>query len=151
MHRIFATALKMYRLNPSGFAINIPYALPPNAACPEDWAGVTATWLGTYAFLDYRALVHYNFAHNLEYPLDLGGCEEACGDLMRLELEIDHSEELKMDRRLQTELPYCRDLPMLFFNGTSNGRPTGRPSIGVRGSACLVPGGRQVRWRLIIR
>ncbi|KAF2637877.1 hypothetical protein P280DRAFT_472038 [Massarina eburnea CBS 473.64] len=151
MHRIIATALKMYKLAPTGFSINIPRALPLNVASPEDWAGATGTWLGTYAFLDYRALVHYNFAHDQEYPLDLGNYEEACGDLMRLELKIEDSEELKRDPRLQTELPRCKDLPVLFFKGFSHNESSGRPSIAIRGFASLVPGGRSVRWRFIIR
>jgi hypothetical protein len=151
MHRILNTALKAYHLRHSGFVINVPRALPYDLAVLEDWAGVTGTWLGTYAFLDYRALVHYNFAHNQEYPLDLGNYEEACGDLMRLVLAIDNSEELTQDQKLQTTLPYCKDLPMLFFEGTSGSGSTGRPSIGVRGSVCLAPGGREVRWRFIIR
>lgn len=151
MHRILNTALKAYRLRHSGFATHMPRALPRNLAVQDDWAGVTGEWLGTYAFLDYRALVHYNFAHNQEYPLDLGNYEEACGDLMHLLLTIDDSEEIQQDERLQTKLPYCKDLPTLFFGGTSGSPATGRPSIGVRGSACLVPGGREVRWRFIIR
>lgn len=151
MHRIFDTALKAYQLSPTGFDIHVPQTQPKDPANPKDWAGVTSIWVGTYAFLDYRALVHYNFSHSLEHPLDLGNYEEACGDLMRLNLKLDDSEELKEDERLQTNLPYCNDLPKLFFEGTSTRQATERPSITVRGVACLAPGGREVRWRLIIR
>ncbi|KAJ4302988.1 hypothetical protein N0V90_001879 [Kalmusia sp. IMI 367209] len=151
MHRIFDTSLKPYHLQPTGFDIHIPCYQPFDPSVPEDWAGVSGTWAGTYAFLDYRALVHYNFAHNMEHPLDLGNYEEACGDLMRLDLAIDDSEELKQDKRLQSDLPYCKDLPKLYFDGTSTRQATERPSIGVRGVACLATGGREVRWRLIIR
>ncbi|KAL1608199.1 hypothetical protein SLS60_003138 [Paraconiothyrium brasiliense] len=151
MHRIFDTALKAYHLHPTGFDVHVPRKQPIDAAVPLDWAGVTGTWAGTYAFLDYRALVHYNFAHNLEHPLDLGNYEEACGDLMRLDLELDESGKLENDERLQSDLPHCEDLPKLYFEGTSTRQATERPSIGVRGVACLVPGGREVRWRIIIR
>ncbi|KAF1953146.1 hypothetical protein CC80DRAFT_420626 [Byssothecium circinans] len=151
MHRLFAVALKMYELSTSGFAMNIPHAVAANPTSPEDWAGVTGIWLGTYAFLDYRALVHYNFTNNQEYSLDLGGSEEACGDLMRLELKMEDTEELQQDHRLQTVLPHCEDLPVLFFRGSSHNETSGRTSIGVRGSASLVPDGRSVRWRFIIR
>jgi hypothetical protein len=151
MHRIFDTSLKAYRLHPTGFDVHVPHRQPINPAAPDDWAGVTGVWAGTYAFLDYRALVHYNFAHSLEHPLDLGNYEEACGDLMRFDLEIDDSEELQNDQRLQSDLPYCDDLPKLYFEGTSTRQATERPSIGVRGVACLAPSGREVRWRLIIR
>ncbi|KAK7189981.1 hypothetical protein DPSP01_006285 [Paraphaeosphaeria sporulosa] len=151
MHRIFDTALKAYHLHPTGFDMHVPNRQPINPAAPDDWAGVTGTWAGTYAFLDYRALVHYNFAHSLEHPLDLGNYEEACGDLMRFDLEANDSEELRNDERLQSDLPYCDDLPKLYFEGTSTRQATERPSIGVRGVACLAPGGREVRWRLIIR
>ncbi|KAF1971758.1 hypothetical protein BU23DRAFT_535837 [Bimuria novae-zelandiae CBS 107.79] len=151
MHRIFNTALSLHQLNPTGFDMHVPRNQPMNPSVPEDWAGVTGTWAGTYAFLDYRALVHYNFTHNMDHPLDLGNYEEACGELMRLDLELDHSEELKQDRRLQSDLPYCADLPKLFFQGTSIRQAMERPMINVRGVAFLAPSGREVRWRLIIR
>jgi hypothetical protein len=154
MHRIFDTALKAYGLRHSGFATHMPNGLPLDVerfSAPHDWAGATGEWLGTYAFLDYRALVHYNFGHNQEFPMDLGNYEEACGDLMHLLLTIDDSEEIRQDPRLQSRLPACEDLPTLYFGGTSGSPATGRPSIGVRGSASLVPGGREVRWRFIIR
>jgi hypothetical protein len=150
MHRIFDTALKTYHLHPTGFDIHVPHRQPINPAAPDDWAGVTGIWAGTYSYLDYRALVHYNFAHSLEHPLDLGNSEEACGDLMRFDLEIDDSEELQNDKRLQSDLPYCNDLPKLYFEGTSTRQATERPSISVRGVACLTPSGREVRWRFII-
>lgn len=117
----------------------------------HDWAGITGSWLGTYAFLDYRALVHFNIAHSQEYPLDLGDYEEACGDLMRLDIRVDDSEEMKHDTRLKTSLPYCDDLPMLYFSGVSRNSTLGRPAIEVRGFVCLIPGGREARWRLIIK
>lgn len=151
MHRLFATALKSYHLRPTGYDRHVPSSQPMDPALPNDWAGVTGTWAGTYAFLDYRALVHYNFAHTLEHHLDLGECEEACGDMMRLDLELDDSDDLRQDPRLQSSLPTCDDLPSLFFQGSSTGQATERPTIQVRGMACLAPGGREVRWRLIIR
>ncbi|KAF2868318.1 hypothetical protein BDV95DRAFT_609806 [Massariosphaeria phaeospora] len=148
MHRIFEIARSPHIKTPSGFRNNI--ARPMDVLDPDDWAGVSRTWLGTYAFLDYRALAQYNFANQLEYPLDLGAYEESCGDLMRLELDIDNSDELQQDPRLQIRLPYCQDLPILHFSGTSSRSPPGRPLILVRGCVCLVPGGREVRWRFII-
>ena len=151
MHRLFATALKNYHLRPTGYDLHVPSSQPMDPALPNDWAGVTGTWAGTYAFLDYRALVHYNFAHTLEHHLDLGECEEACGDMMRLDLQLDDSDDLRQDPRLQSSLPICDDLPSLFFQGSSTGQATERPTIQVRGMACLAPGGREVRWRLIIR
>jgi hypothetical protein len=151
MHRILNTKLEKYHLRHSGFAINVPRALPRNFNIPEDWAGVTGPWLGTYAFLDHRDLVRDDFDEYREFPWILGDQEETCGDLMRLLLSIVDSQELRQDNRLQTNLPYCKDLPMLFFGGTSAGGPIGQPSIGLRGFVCLVPGGREVRWRLIIR
>ncbi|KAF2004482.1 hypothetical protein P154DRAFT_44589 [Amniculicola lignicola CBS 123094] len=147
MHRIFAATRSTGLFSiPSGFSSGVPYCLPQSPHQGKDWAGITNLWLGTYAFLDYRALVHYNFANNLEYPMDLGVYEEACGDIMRLQLTIDDSEELQGDPRLQTDLPYCKDLPKLYFTGLS----LNRPSILVRGCVFLLPGGREVRWRFII-
>ncbi|PVI02790.1 hypothetical protein DM02DRAFT_612768 [Periconia macrospinosa] len=152
MHRIFEMPLEMYSLTSFGFPMNIPRAIPATAEISNhDWAAVTGLWLGTYAFLDYRALVHFNIAHNQEYPLDLGEYEEACGDLMRLLLKVDDSDDLKQDKRLRTTLPCCEDLPILRFSGASQNQAIGRPSIGVRGFVCLTPSGREVRWRFIIR
>lgn len=151
MHRIFATALEGYHLRPTGYDLHVPLGQPMHSAIPNDWAGVTGTWVGTYAFLDYRALVHYNFAHTLEHHLGLEDCEEACGDMMRLDLELDDSDELSRDPRLQSSLPTCDDLPKLFFRGSSTAQATERPAIQVRGMTCLAYGGREVRWRLIIR
>ncbi|KAH7116980.1 hypothetical protein B0J11DRAFT_106036 [Dendryphion nanum] len=151
MHRIFDIARKLYHYRmPSGFENNYPCCLPPNVSMVEDWAGVGRAWIGTYAFLDYRALVHYNFADRLEHPTDLGHQEEACGDLMCLNLVVSQSEEIQNDPRLQTELPYCKDLPILYFTGSSNNNSTGRLPISVKGFACLVVGGREVKWRFVI-
>ncbi|KAF2474122.1 uncharacterized protein BDR25DRAFT_280867 [Lindgomyces ingoldianus] len=150
MLRIFDTTCPAGLQTPHGFRHSIPFSLPSDPFVKDDWAGVTGTFVGTYAFLDYRALVHYNFANHLEYPMDLGQYEEACGDIMRLKLKLSNAEDLRNDNRLQTKMPYCADLPTIYFTGSSNGRPIGRPSILVRGSASLVPGGRQVRWRFII-
>jgi hypothetical protein len=152
MNRIFEMLRKAHSFaSPSGFRNSISGVLPLHPAYPEDWAGVNRSWVGTYAFLDYRALVHYNFANHLEYHMDLGAYEEACGDLMRLDLKVSDSEELRSDERLHSNLPMCDDLPKLFFSGSSRGRPGGRPSIMVRGYTCLCPNGLQVRWRFIIR
>jgi hypothetical protein len=151
MHRIFNNTKGSKYMLPTGFRNHIPHSLTPDPVHPEDWAGITRMWVGTYAFLDYRALVHYNFANNIEYPMDLGAYEEASGDLMCLQLQISDDEELQKDFRLESDLPYCKDLPKLYFEGHSGGRPTGRLPIQVRGSVCLASGARQVRWRFIIR
>lgn len=151
MHRNFNSTKGSEFIIPSGFRNNIPCSRSPDPLFPGDWAGITRMWLGTYAFLDYRALVHYNFANNVDNPMNLGAYEEACGDLMCLQLNISDDDELKTDPRLQSGLPYCKDLPKLYFEGHSGGPSPGRLPILVRGSACLVPGARQVRWRFIIR
>lgn len=141
-----------FRRTSAGFRDSIGHTLPLNPSNKDDWAGVERIWTGTYAYLDYRALVHYNFSNHMEFPiLDLGEFDEACGDIMRLSLTISDDEELRNDRRLRTALPICKDLPVLYFNGSSSGLMTGRPSILVRGCASLIPGGRHVRWRFIIR
>lgn len=136
MQRIFDIARQpnLYRM-PSGFENSAPLCLPPNISTPGDWAGVERAWVGTYAFLDYRSLVHYNFSQNMQQPTDLGHHEEACGDLMTLNLRISDDEELRHDQRLQTALPYCSDLSFLRFIGTSNNGPNGRLPISVKGFA----------------
>lgn len=151
MNRIFDGNRSSLFRTPSTLNDNIPFTLP--LTLPHDWAGVSRAWVGTYAFLDYRALIHYNFA-NLDYTMtDLGSHEEACGDIMQLTLELDDSEEAREDPKLMSTLPRCEDLPVLYFSGSSTGPSAsgGRPLIRVRGTASFCPGGREVRWRFIIR
>src|SRR5256885_7837495 len=93
---------------PVGFEYALPYQVPSNPACPEDWAGVTGAWLGTYSFLDWTVLHQYN-SHRYESgrrPM-LEGCDEARGDLIHLELRLDDS--LKTDSRLFTTMPVFDD------------------------------------------
>ncbi|OCK85508.1 hypothetical protein K432DRAFT_343109 [Lepidopterella palustris CBS 459.81] len=150
MIRNFEIARGGHIETPTGFKNSIPHLLPVSPLCPEDWAGVSGAWLGTYAFLDYRDLFHYNFAHHVGHGAGLETYEEACGDLMQLELKLCEDDELKNDPRFDTDLPVCDDLPMLYFRGMSSGHRSGRPRIGVRGAVSLVPGGQQVRWRFLI-
>jgi hypothetical protein len=135
---------------PQGFKYALPYQMPVAPARPEDWAGVTGNWLGTYSFLDWTVLHHFN-VHVYENGgrMSLDACDEARGDLMHLELHLDDS--VKTDPRLATKMPVCEDLPVLYFKGTSRGTGATRPYIQVRGTASLIPGARQVRWRFIIR
>lgn len=135
---------------PQGFRYALPYQIPINPECPEDWAGVTGAWVGTYAFLDWTILNQFNNHHwqNRDRPV-LDSHDEARGDLMHLDLHLDES--LKTDVRLATKMPVSEDLPMLCFSGTSRGAGTNRPYISVRGTASLLPGARQVRWRFFIR
>ncbi|OCL02427.1 hypothetical protein AOQ84DRAFT_434385 [Glonium stellatum] len=151
MIRNFETVKVDHLRTPTGFRYNLPNIIPKNSL-PDDWAGVCNAWIGTYAFLDYRDLVHYNFAHQPGHPQGPGldTYQEACGDLMQLQLKLDQDGKLKDDWRLRTTLPVCEDLPMLYFSGTSGGHRSRRPLIAVRGTVSLLPGGRQVRWRFLI-
>ena len=152
MIRNFDAVRSDHLRTPRGFQYNLPNLIPKNSL-PDDWAGVSGAWVGTYAFLDYRDLVHYNFAHQPGHPQGPGldTYEEACGDVMQLQVKLDQDGELKDDWRLRTNLPVCEDLPMLYFSGTSGGYRSRRSRIAVRGTVSLVPGGRQVRWRFLIR
>lgn len=135
---------------PQGLRWAIPNQMACNPSQPEDWARVTGSWLGTYAFLDYSVLHGFNVAYAPNSPrLSLDSSDEARGDLMRLQLRLDDS--IKEDPRLATDMPVCQDLPMLYFSGTSRGHSASRPHIQARGTVSLVPGARQVRWRYIIR
>jgi hypothetical protein len=135
---------------PRGLRYALPRQVLSDPACPEDWAGVTGAWIGTYSFLDWTVLNQYNTHHweTRDQPL-LDSHDEARGDLMHLDLRLDDS--LKTDLRLATKMPVCEDLPMLYFRGTSKGAGANRPYISVRGAVSLIPGARQVRWRIIIR
>ncbi|EXJ82107.1 hypothetical protein A1O1_08176 [Capronia coronata CBS 617.96] len=133
---------------PQGLSFSIPHRSLIDPTTPTDWARVTGHWLGTYSFLDFADLFAYNTWHGDARPR-LDDEPEACGDLMKLELKLDDT--LSGDPRLHTSLPVCTDLPMLFFSGLSRAHVgVHRPAVGIRGCACLVPGGREVRWRFII-
>ncbi|KIW46352.1 uncharacterized protein PV06_02028 [Exophiala oligosperma] len=139
---------------PQGFSFSIPHRTFRRPEVPHDWARVTGPWLGTYAFLDYSDLFAYNAWEMRAGPRPtLDDEPEACGDLMRLDLELDAS--LAEDSSLHTALPVSHDLPPLYFRGLSRGQSRGQagthmPVISVRGCAWLVPGNREVRWRFII-
>ena len=135
---------------PEGFHYSIPYRTLDDPTVPEDWAGAQGAWLGTYAFLDYADLYQFNIGHRPGQRPNLEDEPEACGDLMRLELRLNP--KLKTDPKLNTKIPICEDKPMLYFSGESKGHDGAhRPTIQVRGSVSLVPGGREVRWRYLIK
>lgn len=103
-------------------------------------------WI-SYVFLHWEDLVEFNrFQDQTTRPtLEYG--PEACGGLMKLELKLDMS--LRDDPRLKTDLPICDDLPPLYFSGLSKSYDF-QMATGIRGMACLAPGGREVRWRYIV-
>ncbi|KAF2490615.1 hypothetical protein BU16DRAFT_622197 [Lophium mytilinum] len=150
MSRNFDSAKDVHLETPTGFRNNLRHLSPQNPEFPGDWAGVSGKWIGTYAFLDYRDLVHYNFAPGPEHGAGLESYEEATGDLMLLDLRLDESEEAKTDPRFRTPLPVCEDLPVLYFSGISRSHRAHTPRISIRGSVSLVPGAREVRWRFLI-
>lgn len=136
---------------PQGLSFSIPHRSLVDPTTTADWARVTGPWLGTYSFLDYADLFAFNAANNgqLGARPTLEEEPEAYGDLMKLELKLDDT--ISADPRLQTSLPISTDLPVLFFSGVSRAHVgIHRPTIGIRGCVCLVPGGREVRWRFII-
>ncbi len=135
---------------PQGFCFSLPCRTLIDPTVPDDWARVRGPWLGTYSFLDYADLFAFNnWEDQLGARPTLEDEPEDCGDLMRLELNLDES--IEDDLRLQTTLPICTDLPPLYFSGLSRGHSgMHRPVIGVRGCVSLVPGGREVRWRFLI-
>jgi hypothetical protein len=149
--RNFAMCVEGQISIPQGFCYSIPCRTLNDPTVPNDWARVTGPWLGTYAFMDYADFFAYN-----TWDGQSGGARptlddepEACGDLMKLDLQLD--ETLADDPRLHTALPISKDLPPLYFQGLSRAHVgLHRPAIGVRGSVSLVPGNREVRWRFII-
>jgi hypothetical protein len=137
---------------PQELRCNLPYRTLPDATVPHDWARVTGTWVGTYSFIDYHDLFYYNVGYAPGRRPSLDDELEACGDLMRLELQLDDSDMIKNDWRLKSDLPVCEDLPILYFSGNSRGHSgPPRPSISVRGRVSLVPGAKEVRWRYLIK
>ena len=135
---------------PQNLRYAIPYRTLPDPQLPHDWAGLSGMWIGTYSFLDYADLFQYNFGDRPGPRPSLDDLEEAFGDLMRLELKLDDG--LANDRRMKSTLPYCDDLPILYFSGTSRDHAgTDRPGLTVRGRVSLAPGGREVKWKFIVR
>lgn len=148
--RNFAMCVEGHISMPQGFCYSIPHRTLKDPTVPNDWARVTGPWLGTYAFMDYADFFAYNTwdGQSGARPT-LDDEPEACGDLMKLELQLD--ETLADDPKLHTALPISKDLPPLYFQGLSRAHAgLHRPAIGVRGSVSLVPGNREVRWRFII-
>lgn len=137
---------------PQGLFYSIPHRTLPNPTVPEDWAGVTGVWLGTYAFLDYSSLLAFNAGLvdvGIGRSFDLRDEPEVCGDLLRMELKLDDS--VRTHALLQTNVPICDDLPPLYFTGDSRGTDyPSHPRTTIKGSAALTVGGREVKWKIIV-
>lgn len=140
---------------PHGLHYSIPYRTLSDPTTPEDWAGVSGHWLGTYSFLDYSSLLAYNVGllntemGNLARSFDLRDEPEAVGDLLRMELKVDNS--IRDAAVLRTNVPICEDLPKLYFSGSSRGAEyPNHPVTTVKGFAALAVGGREVKWKFVI-
>lgn len=148
----FQDAAGGYLSAPQGLFYSIPYRTLPDPAIPEDWARVTGVWLGTYAFLDYSRLLAFNAGPMYAeggHSLDLRDEEEVCGDLLRMELALDNS--VREDPVLKSNVPICRDMPPLYFTGTSQGSEyPSHPTTTIKGFAALAVGGREVKWKLVV-
>lgn len=146
--RQFTLAVRGRMILPQGFCFSLPYRTLVDPTMPEDWARVQGTWCGTYVFLHWENLVEFNAFQNAANRPTLENGPEACGGLMKLELKLDMS--LKDDPKLQTKMPICEDLPVLYFRGLSKSYDF-QMATGIRGMACLTLGGREVRWRYIVQ
>lgn len=158
MHLHFEAPLPPPRVQPitfpPRFEDNIPYMMPVNSPVEagHDWAGITGAWMGNYSGVSFSTLVEFNSSLASGSPMHLGRCEDVDAPLMNLTLKAcspEESEEMAKDPMLQQNLPYCDDLPIEYFRGTSVVTNNERPMSRVRGFACLVPGGRQVRWKFL--
>lgn len=147
--RSFQTSLRGRLVLPQGFKYSIPHRTLRPLSAPHDWARVTGNWCGTYVFLNWEDLLEYNMWPGPESGRpNLDDGPEQCGGLMKLDLRLD--ETIKDDPRLQSELPMCEDLPPLYFSGLSKSYDWSLATA-VRGRVSLVPGGREVRWKFIVR
>ncbi|KPI34614.1 uncharacterized protein AB675_4928 [Cyphellophora attinorum] len=139
---------------PVGLHYSIPYRTVIDSTKPEDWAGVTGKWLGTYAFLDYASLLAWNsglMGHDVGFPTltDLSNEPEACGDLLMMDLKLDDS--LRTDPVLRSNVPFSDKLPPLYFKGTSRGSEyPNHPVTTIKGFCALVVGGREVKWKFVV-
>ena len=130
---------------PPSFGCALPNQIGIEPTCPDDWAGVTRRWLGTYLFLEHTINTGFQFSRRNR----LEDRHEAHGDLLFLDLKLDNT--ITKDWRLKTSLPVCDDLPILYFSGPSRGSDSTQAFTSVRGTVSLLPGGRCVRWRFIVR
>lgn len=146
--RQFSMAVRGRMILPQGFCFSIPYRTLSDPTQPDDWAGAQGKWFGTYVFLHWEDLVDFNTFRNSANRSTLENGPEACGGLMKLKLNLNMS--LKNDPKLNTNLPICKDLPPLYFSGTSRSDDF-QMATNIRGMACLAPGGREVRWRYIVQ
>lgn len=146
--RRFIRAARRRITLPQGFRYSIPNLVSIDPAVPEDWAGVQRKWAGTYVFMHWEDLVEYNEFRDTNSRPTLENMPEACGGVMKLDLKLDM--ELKDDITLRTTLPFCDDLPPLYFSGLSRSDDW-QMATGIRGMCCLAPGGREVRWRYIVQ
>jgi hypothetical protein len=138
---------------PTGLHYSIPYRTLADPTRPEDWAGVTGKWLGTYAFLDYASLLAWNsgLMGDGRFPAltDLSNEPEACGDLLMMDLKLDDS--LRTDPVLRSNVPFSDKLPPLYFKGTSRGSEyPNHPVTTIKGFCALVVGGREVKWKFVV-
>ncbi|KAK5104123.1 hypothetical protein LTS08_002007 [Lithohypha guttulata] len=143
--RQFGNAIRGRMTPPQGFCFSLPYRTLLDPTTPNDWARVQGNWCGTYVFLHWEDLVDFNATSTDRPSLENG--PEACGGVMKLELKLD--DRIRDDPKLQTRLPICEDLPPLYFSGVSRSYDF-QMATGIRGMACLAPGGKEVRWRYIV-
>ncbi|KAF2128602.1 hypothetical protein P153DRAFT_367714 [Dothidotthia symphoricarpi CBS 119687] len=158
MHHHFEAPLPPPRIQPivfpPRFEDNIPHmvSVDPSATEVEDWAGITGPWLGNYSGVSFSTLVKFNSSLVSGAPMHLGRCQDVDAPFMNLKLQscsLEDSKEMAMDPVLQQKLPYCTDLPIQYFRGTSEVVNNERAISRVKGFACLCPGARQVRWKFI--
>ena len=146
--RQFTTAVKGRMTLPQGFCFSIPHRTLVDPTIPDDWAGVSGNWVGTYVFLHWERLLEFNTFINATNRPTLENGDEDSGGLMKLELKLDM--RLKDDARLWTSMPYCKDLQPLYFSGLSKSYDF-QMATHIRGMCCLAPNGREVRWRYIVQ
>lgn len=147
--RSFQNAIRGRMTLPQGFKYSIPYRSLIPAEAPNDWARATGNWCGTYVFLNWNDLLDFNvFNGPTASQPNLEDAPEQCGGLMKLELHLDDT--ITEDPALKTHLPFCDDLPPLYFSGLSKSYDWSLATA-VRGRVCLAPGGREVRWKFIVR
>lgn len=144
----FTQALGGRMTLPQGFCFSLPYRTLVDPTVPDDWARVQGTWCGTYVYLHWEELMAFNAFQNAANRPTMESAPEACGGLMKLELKLDMS--VRDDPKLQTKMPICEDLPVLYFQGLSKSYDF-QMATGIRGMVCLAPGGREVRWRYIVQ
>lgn len=131
----------------SGLTWNIGHYTIQESNDPADWAGIQGPWEGSYGRIDPVQYAYWNIFEELGHDMDLAFCELFSCETISMNLELGSARKLLEDPALRSQMPFCDDLPKLFFTGEAT--VVGRAAC-VKGCCWLTPGAQEVRWRFLL-